>query len=59
MPALETLVMLSLLRMIRTIVMKDAKSATSFSQTKAIPPALWKACDYMQQFNFKIAQIAR
>ena len=27
-------------------------------QTKAIPPALWNACDYVLQFNFKIAHIA-
>ena len=25
---------------------------------KAIPPALWNACDYVLQFNFKIAHIA-
>ena len=29
-----------------------------FFQTKAIPPALWNACDYVLQFNFKIAHIA-
>ena len=27
-------------------------------QTKAIPPSLWNACDYVLQFNFKIAHIA-
>ena len=27
-------------------------------QTKAIPPAIWNACDYVLQFNFKIAHIA-
>ena len=27
-------------------------------QTNAIPPALWNACDYVLQFNFKIAHIA-
>ena len=30
----------------------------AFFQTKAIPPALWNACDYVLQFNFKIAHIA-
>ena len=29
-----------------------------FFQTKANPPALWNACDYMLQFDFKIAHIA-
>ena len=28
-----------------------------FFQTKAIPPPLWNACDYVLQFNFKIAHI--
>ena len=41
-----------------TIVLTDNKSVTRFFQTKAIPPALWNACDYNLQFNFKIAQIA-
>ena len=41
-----------------TIVLTDNKSVTRFSQTKAIPPALWNACDYVLQFNFKIAHIA-
>ena len=41
-----------------TIVLTDNKSVTRFSQTKAIPPALWDACDYLSQFNFKIAHIA-
>ena len=27
-------------------------------QTKAIPPALWTACDYVLQINYKIAHIA-
>ena len=30
----------------------------TFFQTKAIPSALWNACDYVLQFNFEIAQIA-
>ena len=29
-----------------------------FLQTKAIPPALRNACDYVLQFNFKRAHIA-
>ena len=41
-----------------TIVLTDNKSVTRFLQTKAIPPALWIACDYVLQFNFKIAHIA-
>ena len=38
-----------------TIVLTDNKSVTRCFQTKAIPPALWKACDYVLQFNFKTA----
>ena len=41
-----------------TIVLTDNKSVTRFFQTKAIPPALWNACFYVLQFNFKIAHIA-
>ena len=41
-----------------TIILTDNKSVTRFFQTKAIPPALWNACDYVLQFNFKIALIA-
>ena len=41
-----------------TIFLTDNKSVTRFFQTKAIPPALWNACDYMLQFNFKIALVA-
>ena len=41
-----------------TIVLTDNKSVTRFFQTKAIPPALWNACDYVLQFNFKLAHIA-
>ena len=41
-----------------TIVLTDNKSVTGSFQTKAIPPALWKACDYVLQFNYKIAHIA-
>ena len=41
-----------------TIVLTDNKSVTRFFQTKAILPALCNACDYVLQFNFKIAHIA-
>ena len=41
----------------RTIVLTDNKSVTRFFHTKAIPPSLWNACDYVLQFNFKIAHI--
>ena len=41
-----------------TIVLMDNKSVTRFFQTKAIPPSLWNACEYVLQFNFKIAHIA-
>ena len=38
-----------------TSFLTDNKSVTRFFQTKAIPPALGNACDYVLQFNFKIA----
>ena len=41
-----------------TIVLTNNKSVTRFLQTKAIPPSLWNACDYVLQFIFKIAHIA-
>ena len=41
-----------------TIVLTDNESVTRFFQTKAIPPTLWNACDYVLQFNFKMAHIA-
>ena len=41
-----------------TIVLTDNKSVTRLFQTKAIPPALWNACDYVLEFNFKIAHNA-
>ena len=41
-----------------TIVLTANKSVTRFFQTKAIPPSLWNACDYVLHFNFKIAHIA-
>ena len=41
-----------------TTVLTDNKSVTRFFQTKAIPPFMWNACDYVLQFNFKIAHIA-
>ena len=40
-----------------TIVLTDNKSITRFFQTKAIPPALWSASNYMWQFSSKIADI--
>ena len=40
------------------IIMTDSKSVTRFFQTKMIPPPLWSACDFVQQFNFTIAHIA-
>ena len=41
----------------RSIVLTENKSVTRFFQTKAIPPSLWNACDYVLQFNFKKAYI--
>ena len=41
-----------------TIVLTDNKSVTRFFQPMAIPPALWNACDYVLQYNFKIEHIA-
>ena len=41
-----------------TIVLTDNKFVTRFFQTKAIPPTLWNAYDYVMQFNFKIAHSA-
>ena len=41
-----------------TIVLTDNKSVTKFFQTKAIPPSLWNACDYVLQFDYKIAHNA-
>ena len=41
-----------------TIVLTDNKSVTRFFQTKTIPPALWNACEYVLQFNFKVAHFA-
>ena len=40
-----------------TIALTDNKSVTRFFQPKAIPLSLWNACDYVLQFNFKIAHI--
>ena len=41
-----------------TLVMTDNRSVTRFCQTKAIPPTLWNACDYVLQFNFRITHVA-
>ena len=40
-----------------TLVMTDNRSVTRCFQTKAIPPTLWNACDYVLQFNFHIMPI--
>ena len=39
------------------IILTDDKAVTRFFQTKFVRPALWKACDYVIQFNFVIAHI--
>ena len=41
-----------------TLVMTDNRSVTRFFQTKAIPPTLWNACDYVLQFNVHIMHVA-
>ena len=41
------------------IVLTDNKSVTLVFQTKAFPPSLWNACNYVLHFNFKVAHIAR
>ena len=41
-----------------TLVMTDNRSVTRFFQTKAIPPTLRNACDYVLQFNFHIMHVA-
>ena len=41
-----------------TIVLTDNKSVTRFLLTKAIPPALWIACDYLLQNRLKSALFA-
>ena len=43
---------------ISTNVLTDIKSVKRFFQTKATPPALWNAYDYLLQFNFKVAHFA-
>ena len=40
-----------------TLVMTDNRSVTSFFQTKAIPPTLWNASDYVLQFNFQFMHV--
>ena len=39
------------------IIVTDSKSFTRFFQTKMIPQPLWKACDFVLQFNVTIALI--
>ena len=41
-----------------TINLTHNNSITSVFQTKSFPPALWNACDYVDQINFKIAHLA-
>ena len=41
-----------------TLVLTDNRSVTQFFQTKTTPPALWKACDYILQFKFRIMHVA-
>ena len=41
-----------------TKVLKDNKSVAQFFQTEAIPPALWKASEYVLRNNFNMAHIA-
>ena len=41
-----------------TFVMTDNRSVTRFFRTKAIPPTLWNACDYVLQFNFHTMHVA-
>ena len=43
---------------IPTLVLTDNRSVTRFFQTKTTPPALWNACDYVLQFNFRIMHVA-
>ena len=39
------------------IIMKYSKSVNRFFETKMIPPPLWKACEFVLQFNFTSAHI--
>ena len=41
-----------------TLVLTDNRSVMRFFQTKTTPPALWNACDYVLQFNFRIMHVA-
>ena len=43
---------------IPTPVLTDNRSETRFFQTKTKPPALWNACNYVQQFKFRIMHVA-
>ena len=40
-----------------TIVLADNKSVTKFFETKMIPPSYWNACNFVLQFQFKIAHV--
>ena len=39
------------------IITTDSKSVTELFKAEMIPPPLWKACDFVLQFNFTIAHI--
>ena len=44
-------------RTIPTLVLTDNRSVPRFFQTKTTPPALWNACDYVLQFQFRIMHV--
>ena len=43
---------------IPTLVLTDNRSVTRFFQTKTTPTALWNACEYVLQFEFRIMHVA-
>ena len=43
---------------IPTLILTNNRSVTRFIQTKTTPPALWNACDYVLQFEFRIMHVA-
>ena len=43
---------------LNALVMTKNRSVTRFFQTKASPPTLWNACDYVPNFNFHIMHVA-
>ena len=40
------------------LLQKDKNPVTCYVQTKGVTPSVWSACDYVLQFEFKIAQKA-